>query len=115
MVEASRGRLPDLRLFLSCGGAAGLEAELLDGTLKMANLLKGLGYPEKNLAVRIESWAEHNEEAWARMTPHWLRFLFGRPQMADHAPGTKKKCTCGVRSRRRCWRALRAQPARLRS
>ena len=86
MVEASRDRLPDLRLFLSCGGAAGLEAELLDGTLKMANRLKGLGYPEKNLAVRIESWAEHNEEAWARMTPHWLRFLFGRPQIPEDEP-----------------------------
>ena len=86
MVEASRGRLPDLRLFLSCGGATGLEAELLDGTLKMANRLKGLGYPEKNLAVRIESWAEHNEEAWARMTPHWLRFLFGRPQIPEDEP-----------------------------
>jgi len=25
------------------------------------------------------------------MTPHWLRFLFGRPQIAEHDPGTKKK------------------------
>ena len=91
MVEASRGRLPNLRLFLSCGGASGLEAELLDGTLKMANLLKTVGYPEKNLTVRIESWAEHNEEAWSRMTPYWLRFLFGRPQLAALDPGAKRK------------------------
>ena len=86
MVEAARGKLPELRLFLSCGGAAGLEAELLDGTLKMADRLKAAGYPEKDLSVRIESWAEHNEEAWARMTPHWLRFLFGRPQIPEAEP-----------------------------
>ena len=91
LVEAARGQLPDLRLFLSCGGASGLEAELLDGTLKMANRLKTAGYPEKNLAVRIESWAEHNEEAWSRMTPFWLKFLFGRPQRADPDPGMKRQ------------------------
>jgi predicted alpha/beta superfamily hydrolase len=91
MVEADRGRLPSLRLFLSCGGAAGLETELLDGTLKMADLLRSVGYPEKDLTVRIESWAEHSEEAWARMTPHWLRFLFARAQIAGHDPGTEKK------------------------
>ena len=86
MVEQARGQMPGLRLFLSCGGAPGLEAELLDGTLKMANLLRGAGYPEKDLTVRIESWAEHNEDAWSRMTPHWLRFLFGRPQVPEDEP-----------------------------
>lgn len=91
MVAAARGKLPDVKLFLSCGGAAGLEADLLDGTLKMANLLKQVDYPEENLTVRIESWAEHNEEAWARMTPHWLRFLFGRPQLPEPDPGMGKK------------------------
>lgn len=91
MVAAARGKLPNLKLFLSCGGAAGLEAELLDGTLKMADLLKSVGYPEKNLSVRIESWAEHSEEAWARMTPHWLRFLFGRAQIAGRDPGMGQK------------------------
>ncbi len=91
LVEADRGKLPDLRLFLSCGGRGDLETELLDGTLKMANLLRQAGYPEKNLTVRIESWAEHNEEAWSRMTPHWLRFLFGRPQLVEPDPGTAKK------------------------
>lgn len=90
MVEADRDSLPDLKLFLSCGGTAGLEAELLDGTLKMADLLRKSSYPEQNLMVRIESWAEHNEEAWARMTPHWLRFLFGRPQVAEPDPGTRR-------------------------
>lgn len=88
MVEADREHLPDLDLFLSCGGAAGLEAELLDGTLKMADRLKSAGFPESRLTVRIESWAEHNEEAWARMTPHWLRFLFARPQRSQPDPGT---------------------------
>ena len=91
LVEAARGQLPELRLFLSCGGAGDLETQLLDGTLKMANRLRSAGYPEKNLTVRIESWAEHNEEAWARMTPHWLRFLFGRPQIPESDPGTKRR------------------------
>ena len=88
MVEADRGKLPDLKLFLSCGGAGELESQLLTGTLKMADLLHNVGYPEKKLSVRIEGWAEHNEEAWARMTPHWLRFLFGREQIAKEDPGT---------------------------
>ena len=91
MVEAAKGHWPVLKLFLSCGGAAGLEAELLDGTLKMADLLRKSGYPEKNLSVRIESWADHNEEAWGRMTPFWLRFLFGRPQIPEADPGTKRR------------------------
>jgi predicted alpha/beta superfamily hydrolase len=91
LVEESRGQLPDLKLFLSCGGAGELETKLLAGTLKMANRLRNAGYPEKKLTVRIESWAEHNEEAWARMTPHWLRFLFGRPQIAATEPGKKRQ------------------------
>lgn len=91
MVEAARGHLPNLKLFLSCGGAGDLETQLLAGTLKMADLLRNVGYPEKSLSVRIESWAEHNEEAWARMTPHWLRFLFGRAQIAEPDPGAAKK------------------------
>ena len=91
MVNAAKGHWPDLKLFLSCGGATGLESELLDGTLKMADLLRKSGYPEKKLSVRIESWADHNEEAWGRMTPFWLRFLFGRPQVAETDPGTKRR------------------------
>ena len=54
-------------------------------------VLRRGGYPEKNLNVRIESWAEHNEEAWSRMTPHWLRFLFGRPQLAESDPDARHK------------------------
>ncbi len=88
MVQADREHLPGIQLFLSCGGAAGLEAELLDGTLHMADLLKNVGFPESRMTVRIESWAEHNEEAWARMTPHWLRFLFQCPQLRERDPGT---------------------------
>ena len=90
MVEADREHLPDLKLFLSCGGAAGLEAELLGGTLQMADLLKSVGFPDDRMTVRIESWAEHNEEAWARMTPHWLRFLFGSPQLPEADPGMER-------------------------
>ena len=90
LVSASQDNLPDIKLFLSCGGTAGLEAELLEGTLKMADLLRNIRFPEKNLSVRIESWAEHNEEAWARMTPHWLRFLFGHTQPAIPDPGNPR-------------------------
>lgn len=90
LVEASRDNLPEVKLFLSCGGAAGLEAELLGGTLKMADLLKNVGFPDERMTVKIESHAEHNEEAWARMTPHWLRFLFGSPQIPEADPGTKE-------------------------
>ena len=89
LVEAHRDNLPDLKLFLSCGGALGLEAELLGGTLQMADLLKSVGFPDERMTVRIESHAEHNEAAWARMTPHWLRFLFGSPQIPKADLGTK--------------------------
>jgi len=91
MVEADRDQLPDLKLFLSCGGATGLEAQLMEGTLKMADLLRSVNFPEENLSVRIEGWAEHNEESWARMTPHWLRFLYARPQIPVADPGMEKK------------------------
>ena len=91
MVEAARGNAPNLKLFLSCGGAGGLEAELLAGTLKMADLLRNVGFPEKKMSVRIESWAEHNEEAWARMTQHWLRFLYGRSQGAESSSREARK------------------------
>ncbi len=90
LVEADRDQLPDLKIFLSCGGAAGLEAQLMEGTLKMADLLRNVKFPEENLSVRIEGWAEHNEEAWARMTPHWLRFLYARPQLPVADPGMEK-------------------------
>ena len=91
MVEAERGHLPELKLFLSCGGAGELEGQLLAGTLKMADLLRNVGFSERNMSVRIESWAEHNEEAWARMTPHWLRFLYGRSQNGRQASSETKK------------------------
>ncbi len=92
MVEADRDQLPNLHLFLSCGGAGELEGQLLAGTLKMADLLRNVGFPERNMSVRIESWAEHNEEAWARMTPHWLRFLYGHSQSVGQASlGAKKE------------------------
>lgn len=91
LVETERNSLPDLKLFLSCGGAAGLEAELMAGTLQMAGLLRSVGYPEEKLSVRIEGWAEHNEEAWSRMTPFWIRFLFARPQLPVPDPGMEKE------------------------
>lgn len=81
MVQATQSGnlpMPPIRLFLSCGGKGKLEERLLQGTLHMADILKAAHFPEKDLSVRIEAWADHNEEAWARMTPHWLRFLFGR-------------------------------------
>lgn len=72
--------LPKIRLFLSCGGKGDLEAELLKGTLRMVDALKLAHFPEKSLSVRIEAWAEHNEAAWSRMTPRFLRFLYGHPR-----------------------------------
>lgn len=86
MVKDSGDKLPGIRLFLSCGGAGDLEARLLDGTLKMADLLKKTGFPGGRLMVRIEAQAEHNEAAWARMTPHWLRFLYGRDRSPKDQP-----------------------------
>jgi hypothetical protein len=72
------GKLPDVRLFLSCGGTGDLEKRLLAGTLEMVDRLKRAGFPEDRMEVHVEGWAEHNEESWERMVPRMLKFFFGR-------------------------------------
>lgn len=73
------GALPPVRWFLSCGGHDDIEKKLLPATLSMAEHLRAAGVPDDRLCVRIESWADHNEEAWARQVPHLLRYFFARP------------------------------------
>lgn len=76
--DGAAGQLPDVRLFLSCGGTGDLEKRLLAGTLEMVDRLKCVGFPEDRMEVHVEGWAEHNEESWERMVPRMLKFFFGR-------------------------------------
>lgn len=76
--SAAAGRMPGTRFFLSCGSGDDLERLLLDGTLEMAGRLEKLGYPRERVEVRIAPGEPHNEAAWAKMTPHFLRWFFGR-------------------------------------
>ena len=46
----------------------------------MVDALKASHFPTRDLIVRIEAWSEHNEKAWSRMTPRFLRFLYGSPR-----------------------------------
>ncbi|MBU1694209.1 MAG: hypothetical protein KJ726_10660 [Verrucomicrobia bacterium] len=70
---------PDLRLFLYCGLGDPTEQELAEGVAEMATLLKQRGFePGRHLAVVEDREGRHAEDAWARHTGEWLRFLYGQ-------------------------------------
>lgn len=71
---------PDTKLYLYCGLGDATEQELAEGMQEMVTLLEDRGFArERNLVVREDAWARHNEAAWARVTGEWLQFLFGSP------------------------------------
>lgn len=80
LVEAAgaAGKFPGTDFHLACGDKGELEQELLKGTLAMAKTLERAGYPKEKMSLRIEAGAEHNEEAWARVVPEFLRRFFGK-------------------------------------
>lgn len=72
-------KAPDLRLHFYCGEGDDLERRLIQGMREMIDLLKALGFEEgRNLNVVVDPEGKHNEATWARHTPEWLTFLFGR-------------------------------------
>jgi predicted alpha/beta superfamily hydrolase len=72
------GLLPDLKLYLHCGGGDATERELMAGVREMAALLQERGCDAARLMLREDPAGKHCESAWARWTPEWLAFLFGR-------------------------------------
>ena len=69
--------LPSTRFLVACGGAPGLEQDLLDGTRKVVAALRDAGFDDNALEVRIDPAAEHNEAAWAKLVPWILTRFFG--------------------------------------
>ncbi len=74
--EAATG--PDLKIYLYGGDGDATERELLGGIQEMETLLRGKGFDDQALKMRMIPGALHREEDWARVTPEWLQFLFGR-------------------------------------
>jgi predicted alpha/beta superfamily hydrolase len=70
--------LPDVKIYLYCGEGDATERELMEGMREMEKMLKKKGYGPHQLKVQAEAKAVHREAAWARYTPEWLTFLFGR-------------------------------------
>lgn len=78
MVSATE-KAPDLKIYLYCGKADGLEQVLLPGVVEMQKLLEDHGFsPGENLLIVEDPYAEHNEGAWAKHSDEWLQFLFGK-------------------------------------
>lgn len=71
-------RIPDIRLFFYCGLGDPTEQELAEGMYAMADLLRGRGFGANRILTTEEVAGQHNEMAWARHTPEWLQFLFGK-------------------------------------
>lgn len=69
--------MPDLKIFLYCGGGDPIDKHLLPPMREMAGLLRNKGFKDHgNLLVVEQPSAEHNEKAWRDHTDQWLTFLF---------------------------------------
>ena len=70
---------PDIKIYLYCGEGDELEKKLMPGMQEMTRLLVKRGFAGgENLLIDEDPPAPHNEAAWARHTPQWLLFLFGK-------------------------------------
>jgi len=52
------------------------DATIVEGVRELETILRGSGLNEKQLRVRIEEGATHNESAWAARFPEALEFLY---------------------------------------
>lgn len=69
----------DLRFHFYCGEGDDLERQLLTGMREMVDLLKERGFREgERLNIVVDPEGRHFEGSWAKHTPEWLLFLFGR-------------------------------------
>ena len=63
------------RVYLDCG-AREARGRMLPIVARMADHLKGRGYPEGQLLWRPDSRGQHSERHWRRRAPRALRFMF---------------------------------------
>ncbi len=70
---------PRQQIWLDTGTEEGGGAETVEAVRTLGGLLQSKGWkPGKDLAVYIEGYAIHREDAWARRMPAILLYLFGR-------------------------------------
>lgn len=70
---------PRPQIWLDTGTEEGGGAETVTAVRTLGKILQGKGWkPGKDLAVYIEGYAIHREDAWARRMPAILLYLFGR-------------------------------------
>lgn len=67
----------NIKLYIDNGGV-GLEQELQPGIDEMLEVLKAKGYNEENLLWIKDTEAEHNESAWAKRVPIFLKYFFSK-------------------------------------
>lgn len=65
----------DARIYLYAGGKEG--EEMLPDFKRMTLLIRSQGIKEKNISIRIDPDAQHNEAAWRREFPQAVSWLFG--------------------------------------
>ncbi len=68
----------DGKCFLYCGGK-GFEAKFLKEVVDSYYQLTGAGYGNDRVRMVIDTDAEHNEAAWAKVLPEALRFWLQEP------------------------------------
>lgn len=70
---------PRQQIWLDIGTEEGGGARTVDVVRELGKLLQDRGWkPGKDLAVYVEGYAIHREDAWARRMPAILLYLFGR-------------------------------------
>jgi predicted alpha/beta superfamily hydrolase len=68
--------LPDLKLYLYCGGGDELEQRLAADLHAMVKTLDAKGFAADRRKIVEDPSGQHNEATWARHTDDWLLYLF---------------------------------------
>lgn len=78
VVKTYKGKKKKIKFYIDCGTAA-LDKRLMPGTEEMVHALEAKGFKDgKDLFFFRAEGAEHNEAAWSKRNPLFLKFLFGR-------------------------------------
>ena len=75
---AARSLSTDARIYFYAGGKE--DDNMLPDLNRMTSLVRSQGTSPKNLSIRIDPAAQHNEAAWRREFPHAVRWLFALPR-----------------------------------
>lgn len=65
------------KFYFYCG-ALDLDKNLLGGTIKMYKYLRSLGYDDDHIALNIDNFATHNEEAWSKHFNEAIKFWLNK-------------------------------------